>query len=212
MPKHIQEHIDYISPGVKLMAPSKTPKEKRAFGMTNGDPISSKFHIPNPIKLIGELEACDKAITPACIAALYEIPPGTKADPDNAMGIYEEGDYYSQVDLDLFYANFTPYIPQGTGPKPAFIDGAEAPVANVSDAGGESDLDFELAYPILYPQGTVLYQTDDILYATGAPGHVTGGGFNTFLDAIDGSYCTYCAYGECGDDTANGNDPIYPDK
>ena len=31
---------------------------------------------------------------------------------------------------------------------------------------------------------------------------------NTFLDAIDGSYCTYCAYGECGDAWF---DPQYPD-
>jgi tripeptidyl-peptidase-1 len=32
---------------------------------------------------------------------------------------------------------------------------------------------------------------------------------NTFLDAIDGSYCNYSAYGETGNDPHH--DPIYPD-
>ena len=98
------------------------------------------------------------------------------------MGIWEEGDYYDQEDLDLFFKMFTPYIPQGTHPVPNFVDGSEAPVP-VTEGGGESTLDFELAYPLLYPQALVLYQTDDINYATENP---TVGAFNTFLDAIDG--------------------------
>jgi tripeptidyl-peptidase-1 len=156
---------------------------KRGFGISGhkgGQPPKRRplnHHIP------ADLQHCDVAITPACIKALYGVPKGTLAHPSNAMGIFEEGDYYSQEDLNKFFANFTPYIPQGTHPKPAFIDGAEAPVP-VADAGGESDLDFELAYPILWPQGTVLFQTDDINYATGVI--YTGGAFNTFLDAIDG--------------------------
>lgn len=27
------------------------------------------------------------------------------------MGIFEEGDFYAQEDLNLFYSNFTKYIP-----------------------------------------------------------------------------------------------------
>jgi tripeptidyl-peptidase-1 len=99
------------------------------------------------------------------------------------LGIYEEGDYYAQEDLDLFFANFTPYIPQGTHPSPAFIDGAEAPT-DTANAGGESDLDFELAYPLIYPQTITLYQTDDLYYATNL--NATSGSFNTLLDALDG--------------------------
>ena len=34
-------------------------------------------------------------------------------------------------------------------------------------------------------------------------------GFNTLLDAMDGSYCHSCAFGECGD--LVDVDPIYPD-
>jgi tripeptidyl-peptidase-1 len=71
------------------------------------------------------------------------------------MGIFEEGDYFYQEDLDLFFANFTPHIPKRTQPRPAYIDGSEAPLDLVG-AGGESDLDFELAYPLIYPQTITL--------------------------------------------------------
>ena len=94
----------------------------------------------------------------------------------------------------------------GTHPTLNGIDGGSAPVA-VKLAGGESDLDFELAIPIIYPQTTTLYQTDDALYSSGNIS--TGGIFNTFLDALDGSYCTYSAYGETGNDPTL--DPTYPD-
>jgi hypothetical protein len=79
----------------------------------------------------------------------------------------------------------TPFA--GTHPTANFIDGANAPV-NISDAGEESLLDFSLAYPIIYPQKITLFQTDDLYYTTEV---FTGGLFNTFLDAIDGSYCNY---------------------
>jgi tripeptidyl-peptidase-1 len=120
---------------------------------------------------------------------LYKIPetpeyPNKTARADNSLGIFEEGDFYAQEDLDLHFANFTPRIPKGTHPTPAFIDGAKAPVP-VRDAGGESDLDFELAYPIIYPQTITLYQTDDLFYSNN-PNSTSNGGFNTFLDALDG--------------------------
>jgi tripeptidyl-peptidase I len=75
--------------------------------------------------------------------------------------------------------------------------------------GLESSLDFDSAWPLIYPQGTVLFQEDDEYYeSTGQ----FNGFMNTFLDAIDGSYCTYSAYGETGDCTdPTCVDPAYPD-
>jgi len=102
-------------------------------------------------------------------------------------------------------ATLTPH--SGTHPTLDSIDGGFAPVTNISQAGGEANLDFELAIPIIYPQTTTLYQTDDPYYAEG-DSNATGI-FNTFLDAIDGSYCTYSAYGETGNDPVL--DPKYPD-
>ena len=188
VPRSVQEHVDYITPGIKLLAPVKRGHgySKRGFGITMGGgiPTSPKSRDPSPGQYINDLKTCDVAITPVCVKALYQVPPGFQADPSNSMGIFEEGDFYAQKDLNLFFANFTPYIPQGTHPIPAFIDGAKAPVS-VKNAGGESDLDFELAYPIIYPQTATLYQTDDLYYATN-PNSTSLGGFNTFLDALDG--------------------------
>lgn len=137
----------------------------------------------------GELATCDKFITPACIRALYDIPetpeyPNGNPRSDNSLGIFEEGDFYAQADLDFHFSNFTPRIPTGTHPILASIDGGNSPVP-VSEAGGESDLDFEIAYPIIYPQKITLYQTDDWWYASGGRGKPEGF-FNTFLDALDG--------------------------
>jgi tripeptidyl-peptidase-1 len=77
-------------------------------------------------------------------------------------------------------------IPQGTGPKLEAIDGAVAP-ASVHQAGPESDLDFQVAYALIYPQSAIFFQTDDPVYEA----NCTFSGFlNTFLDALDGSYCS----------------------
>lgn len=197
VPKSVQPHIDYITPGIKGARTSSGRLSKRGFSKGTGKPGQPFTWVPpkqKPAPFIPqnstELATCDVAITPACIRALYNIPlqdPHAKVCANNSMGIFEDGDFYSQQDLNLFFANFTPYIPAGTHPIPNFVDGAQAPVP-VADAGGESDLDFQLAYPIIYPQTTTLYQTDDIFYST-SPNNTATGILNTFLDALDG-VCT----------------------
>lgn len=180
VPQNVQEHIDYIKPGTLLAASDR----KMSFHGMGEHSRPAKIRPLSATDVpFDDLSKCDKAITPDCIKALYKIPPAISAQPNNSLGIFEEGDYYSQEDLDLFFKNMTSFIPQGTHPTPAFIDGAQAPVP-VSQAGGESDLDFELAYPIVYPQTITLYQTDDFNYATNDS--VNSGFLNTFLDAIDG--------------------------
>ena len=60
-------------------------------------------------------------------------------------------------------------------------------------------MDFQISYPIIYPQNSILFQTDDIFYALGLQN--SSGFLNTFLDAIDGSYCSFI----------DPIDPKYPD-
>lgn len=153
--------------------------------------------------------------------ALYDIPLApTHVSDVNILGLYESGDKYSQSDLDLFYANYSSNVPQGTHPTLDSIDGGQAPVAPDSeDNTGESDIDMAIAYSLIYPQKITLYQVDDEIEA------FTDGGFNTvstlesehitstdtiqFLDALDGSYCTYSAYGVTGN--SPDVDAVYPD-
>lgn len=69
------------------------------------------------------------------------------------MGLFEEYDAYSQKDLDLFFKYYAPNVPQGTSPQVDSIDGGTAPVkASSVRNSGESDLDIDLAYSIIYPQ------------------------------------------------------------
>jgi len=122
-------------------------------------------------------------MTPQCIAALYNIPQAHKAFPGKSLGIFERGDNATSLSLDMFFANFTPWIPQGTYPQEIDIDLIVNPF--VPFESGEADLDFQLAYPIVYPQNMMSFQVDDIFYD--GFGWFPGKGlFNTFLDAIDG--------------------------
>ena len=143
-----------------------------------------------------------------CIQALYDIPRATLDVPGNSLGVYETYDAFSQEDLDLFFAEFAPYVPQGTTPKVLSVDGGTAPVA-VADPrnGGESDIDIELGYALIYPQKVTVYQVDDLPNASGLTNDT--GFLNTFLDSVDGSYCNYSAFGITGD--SPGIDASYPD-
>jgi tripeptidyl-peptidase-1 len=105
------------------------------------------------------------------------------AQEGNELGIYEEGDQYDQEDLDLFFRAFASNIPNGTHPILNSIDGGVAPVAPV-DAGGESILDLQLAFPLVYPQKINLFQVDDQIIGNEFLPEV--GEFDTFLDALDG--------------------------
>ncbi|OQE42187.1 hypothetical protein PENCOP_c004G05160 [Penicillium coprophilum] len=215
VPEHIQAHIDYITPGVKLSPiVKKSTKQKRMShlvqfkGSVEADDIFKSAVISEKAKsLPADLQKCGSEMTPACIKALYNIPDATKAHKGNSLGLYEQGDYFAKSDLDLYYKAYAPWVPQGTYPIPALIDGANFSVPDYSPLNqGESDIDIDMAYSLIYPQSVTLYQVDDQLYE---PEEVaTTNLFNTFLDALDGSYCTYSAFGETGNNPDI--DPVYP--
>ncbi|MCJ1231705.1 Tripeptidyl-peptidase sed1 [Toensbergia leucococca] len=189
-------------------------KQKRSFDRTrfhNHPPITKPMPMPvSDVKAqqsAGDLSICDAVITPDCVKALYNITtPDLAPNPENSLGIFESlGDVYDQEDLNLFFESLAPNIPQGTHPILEAIDGATAPNPE-DEAGPESLLDFSLAYPIIYPQTITLFQTDDDVYQNN---YTYEGFLNNFLDALDGSYCTYSAFNETGN--APGLDPPYPD-
>ena len=162
IPDHIRLHIDYISPGVKLSAPLKKNKVKRTVesrGIHKPGPFKMEPpQSPHPWKmppgagqLPPELQDCGRNITPPCLKALYGIPDAHIKDDVNALGLYEGGDIYSQEDLDLFFAQYAPNVPQGTHPLLDSVDGGHAPVAPDSDFNtGESDIDMDIAYSLIY--------------------------------------------------------------
>ncbi len=128
------------------------------------------------------LDYCDNYISPACIMAMYNITKGTTATKGNELGVFEESPQgFLQSDLDLFFANAAPQIPNGTSPIVHGIDGG-GDSTKASMGGGETTLDLEVAYPLIYPQKLELFITDSVYETSYA--RVGRGLFNTFLDAI----------------------------
>ena len=112
------------------------------------------------------------------------------------MLIGHTAEAFLQGDLDLFFANYSRDQVHKT-PIEDLIDGAVVQTTNQGFSfNGESDLDLEYAMTLINPQQVTLYQAGDL---------VEGASFNNFLDAIDGSYCTF----EGGDDPTQ--DAKYPD-
>ena len=226
VPNEVHPHIDYITPGVKLASTGGNSRKSQAKGEAlkkrgvgvlpdgriAGPAVKKPLPPGYPLSAASDAKSngtdltyCDSVITPACIAALYQIPKGTKADPSNQLGIYETGEAYQQADLDDFFGVVYPDIPRGTGPTVESIDGGVAPAPEY--AGAEAELDLQLAYPIVYPQGITYYQVDDDVWSDSE--YTRLGLFNTFLDALDGSYCTFSYDGETGDNPEY--DGTYPD-
>ncbi|CAK7262473.1 hypothetical protein SEPCBS57363_000062 [Sporothrix epigloea] len=229
VPSHVREHIDYVTPGIRLRRdPANARKLKRrqqleepvrrrsvkpTYSMkeTIGKISPEAFYKLRPYNLTN----CDRAISPECVRYLYDIPLGSTATPGNEMGIFESlGDHYSKTDLDAFLKQFAPFIPNGTYPIPRLIDGATGAVDDEINAGAESNLDLMALTPLIYPQKAVLFQTDDDRIEIGETesDFPYWGFFNTLFDAIDGSYCSFSAFGEKGNCVSpDCEDPVYPD-
>lgn len=221
VPEHVSSHIDFITPTVvfdakraqskdKYLRRIKRTKLKAAIGtpidpnvaLEVGAPDSASLPKPGPVvndsAIAAKVETCGSYMTPTCLRELYQIPFGTSANPENSYGIVEyTPQVYLQSDLDLFFANFSTNQVQRT-PILASIDGGEVGTAATTGYvfNAESDLDLEYSMALVNPQKTTLYQVGD---------PVAGASFNDFLDAIDGTYCTF----DGGDDPTQ--DAKYPD-
>ena len=215
IPNHLSEHIDFVYPTVHFDAkikkrdnkPMKRSVEERGINPVPGVDKSlgqpGSASLPKLGKTMAasqisqELQDCDTQITPNCLRALYNFPKGHSANPKNSYGIVEyTPQAYVPSDLDMFFRNFSR---RQVGDRPTLdsIDGGVVQQTNQSFGfNGESDLDLEYAMTLVYPQQVTLYQVGDL---------VEGASFNNFLDAIDGSYCTFRG----GDDP--NYDAIYPD-
>ncbi|KAL4903035.1 hypothetical protein BDW74DRAFT_157321 [Aspergillus multicolor] len=204
IPRFLQSHIDYITPGIKLLEVSGTQQSKRQSltenmkrslhkrSLNDSSPIILGTDPPLTIAQVSSnpLAFCDRVMTPACVQVMYQIPNGTTATPGNEFGIYSTmDDAYAQEDLDLFFSSFTKHIPNGTHPKVNGINGGFAPTPYLNSSGPESTLDLEMSYPYIWPQNAIVFQIDDPKWFENGTDAPYTGIFNNFLDGIDGSYC-----------------------
>ncbi|KIK70403.1 hypothetical protein GYMLUDRAFT_32410 [Collybiopsis luxurians FD-317 M1] len=201
VPAEIREHIDLIKPTVHFNhrpSPKSTSKFKRAGNLGKPSSSTGPKKSANARPVPPSLANCDKMITLDCLRTLYDVPDFKPVSTHkNSYGIVEfTPQAFLAGDLDLFFANFSPSL-VGVRPKTILIDGAVVQTTNQSfDFNGESDLDLEYAMALTNPQTITLLQTGDL---------VEGAGFDNWLDAVDGSFCTF----EGGDDPTQ--DGIYPD-
>ncbi|KAK3997729.1 putative protease [Cladorrhinum sp. PSN332] len=235
VPHNISHHIDYITPGIKLMSSGydenakkrmldrRTWYEKGRRPNAKGKTKSNKnggtsFAQVEPDRAAESefkvTEGCDVDITPQCIRNQYQIPVGKRSRKGNELGIFQSlNQHYNQQDMDNYWKYVAPWIPKGTHPELRSINGAYGPIDRVDLAGEEANLDFQVAIPLIWPQKTILFQTDDEWYQQDQQRSDTRytGFFNTFFDALDGSYCTLPAFNETGNcDSDSCRDPEYP--
>ncbi|KAH8810907.1 peptidase S8/S53 domain-containing protein [Xylogone sp. PMI_703] len=201
VPREIRPHIDFITPTVTLHSPRQ--RRRRRTGPSIAQPLHPKPGLQSlevsKLPATDDLSNCDTAITPDCLRALYNIPRGTSAHPNNSLGIYAQSpDEYLQADLDVFFRNFTPEL-VGRPPNFVSIDGGakfnSSYQFQLTTETAEGDLDLMYSMALSFPLNVSFYQVGDIN---------SGGNLDLFLDALDGSFCTY----EGGDPS---NTPSYPD-
>lgn len=198
VPDHVQSHIDLIIPTVHFSSrPTTMAHRKRYGGVGSPDVKNGPFRSDQAITLEkSDLQNCDKYITLDCLRVLYGIKYKPRATRRNSFGIVEfTPQSYIPSDLDLFFKNFVPNL-VGSRPKLESIDGGMLQFNMTGfDYNGESNLDLEYAMGLVNPQKVTLLQTGD---------EIVGASFNTWLDAVDGTYCTH----KGGDDP--NFDPVYP--
>ncbi|KAH9846221.1 subtilisin-like protein [Lenzites betulinus] len=197
LPEHVAKHVEIVTPTLHFDAKVKKRGIKSSVGDPGAGPVSPKT--TGTIKtLFNQLENCDEQITPICLRALYDFVYVPLSTHKNSIGIVEyTPQAYNPADLDLFFTNFSK-SQVGERPVMQSIDGGTIEGQGGGfDINGESNLDLQYAMSLVgKSQPVTLYQTGDDL---------EGASFNTLLDALDGSYCTF----EGGDDPEQ--DPSYPD-
>ncbi|KZS91782.1 subtilisin-like protein [Sistotremastrum niveocremeum HHB9708] len=207
VPEHLVPHIDLITPTINVARmTTRQPEALKKRGIFTPASASSLMLLPKTNGELANADAvsptstatCDQFITPACLRALYQITRKPTETKRNTLGVVElTPQSFLQGDLDLFFRNFSPST-MGEKPILVSIDGG-VPSLNATagfNINGESDLDLQVTMSLTSPQPVQLYQTGD---------NIEGGSFNNYLDALDGTFCTF----EGGD---NPNfDGIYPD-
>ena len=151
IPSHLREHVDFVSPGVGLSATSASKKLQKKQKRATDCPA---LQVPMPL----QLENCWQGVFSDCIKALYNISEPESQCPENTFGIFEPGVTYLQKDMDLFFKNFAPQIPEGTMAKNVFLNGAKM-TENFTNRllNEEANLDFQIPWPLVYPQNLTLF-------------------------------------------------------
>ncbi|KAJ7611503.1 Pro-kumamolisin, activation domain-containing protein [Mycena polygramma] len=202
LPAHVAPHVAIVTPSLDFNAFISKRSDSAPTHVKLGHPgagtISPKL-TATVSNILHDLDHCGSQITPACRRALYGFYYLPHAAPNNSYAIVEfTPNAYRAADLDLFAKNF-PSSVVGARPVLRAVDGGVQTAQKGSDFNGESNLDLEYAMNLVTArQPVTLYQVGDL-----EQGPISS--FNTLLDALDGSFCSF----EGGDEPQY--EAIYPD-
>ncbi|KAI1826760.1 peptidase S8/S53 domain-containing protein [Xylaria intraflava] len=195
VPSGIQKHIDFVSPTLQFDSRMGRAGTKQ---VRTREAMSPKFKAVSVGSDPLDLTNCSQTTTPACLRAIYDIPATGEAVEGNSYGMFELAPLsYNQEDLNVFFSVYATNVPNDTAPIFDGIDGGYLTNQTGEQIRGEPNLDLCYGMGLVYPQQVTLYQVGDGVLSEPATE-------NNFLDAIDGSYCTF----EGGDDPLY--DGIYP--
>ncbi|KAL9084714.1 MAG: hypothetical protein Q9165_007962 [Trypethelium subeluteriae] len=195
IPHHLQQHIGFITPGTSLGASKGRRQNVRSY--RKRQECSSLPSVNSPT-----LDTCWQAATPECLNVLYDIPTHTDKHAENTFGIFEIGHSFSQPEMDLFFEHVAPNIPVGTMPKNNWINGPPS-TDLTSEYVMEANLDFQLAWPMVYPQNISLYAStltaaQNFSDSSAPLGALLHDSIDDLLRAIDKSYCSDPTDSGCG--------------
>ena len=155
IPSHLSEHIDFISPGIGLAVSSKQANQEKDLRRRQDTSCN-----PTPGATNLTLENCWLSASPQCYNALYNIPKPGDPHPSNSFGIFEADVSPIQSDMDGFFKQVTPEIPVGTIPKQILLNGATLSTEITDLTQIEATLDFQVAWPLVYPQNLTLLESN----------------------------------------------------
>ena len=208
-----EHHVDLIVPtlhfNVPVHAPADTERPHRlareagkrtdlaSLGLAGSVPLSSRPAPPPQLTMGNDLNSCNITMTSTCLRALYSFPQAKEAVRGNTFGVVEFSPAsYSSSDLDLYFSHYAPELVSKRPLEVGIDGGAEQPFIENPGLQGGPNLDLMNTMVLVAPQKVTLLQAGD---------NIDGASFNTVLDALDASYCTY----DGGDDPTF--DPVYPD-
>jgi tripeptidyl-peptidase-1 len=174
LPQSIADSVDFVSPSFLLPRPRAFLGSSAVKGLSK----SKRTIVPTPIEI-----DCFEFMNPECLRLLYNIPASTNIPihPNNSFGIFELSyTTWLPEDLDAFFMDFEPQL-VNTRPVIQPIDGGYRQTEFKNDIFNlESNLDFEYAMSLTYPQPVINLQV-------GSETQV--GNTNIMLAAFDKEYC-----------------------
>ncbi|TBU22963.1 subtilisin-like protein [Dichomitus squalens] len=165
VPASVKGHLDFIYPATAFVAPRPVPAElqimqsretsthgisKRARGnrksrtTLNAIPATTSTATSKPAQATGPVspdDSCKTKITPACLQAIYNIPPDSALNTSSNIFVASfVGESADPADLKKFLGEFRPDVSQGTTFRVKAVDGG---TNNASKATIEASLDVQ---------------------------------------------------------------------